>query len=1126
MLSQSQNSRMTFRYNHFLIWLLIFTFFLPAPLAVNAASAQNQDMLLAEVAGWNRHIHERLNSAERRAAIAEAARKEAENASAIGGHDRNAGKSSSVSATPAIRGHDRNAGKSSSVSASVNGISDRVPELRDKTTTIAQQPEFGDTTRNGKTISVMSPNSSPRPQSVGEVLFNHAASFMGVPGLTPQRDKYGNYDEGLGFHQDGTVRKAGGTTASGPSDRGQRAQAYMRSGIQGEAGPGYASTIWEPGYDAATGTHWRGDPTRGGRISAFSGSQSRSLDDFDPLNMALDRGLSFGNSFINSMGEAAISGLVDGGRARLNFYFDKDGYFSGEGDALLPFYDSTHTTIFTQLGARSMSAEDTEDRWIGNFGLGQRWFPAATEEDAGNWMIGYNAFFDYDFTRDHQRGGVGVEAQYDWLRLASNYYFPLSNWKGSEDFDSRFVKERPAEGWDVRAKGYLPFYRNIAITGAYTQWYGDNVGMFGASELEKDPRVWSYGIEYTPIPLVSGFITQKSTERGRTDTEFGLNLTYHFNMPWEEQTSHAKVAELRTVGGSRHEFVDRENRIILEYKAKSNFRIEYIGKSGASTFRFRIINGFGEFIAGKTVQVSAGGGVNLAAAPASGPASREGVSLFAQALNFIDELISVSTAHAASSVTKITNSRGEFDVTITSAIGGQITLTASIDGAEASVTVGVEASSSGSLTASGGGTAVNGAVVQLIFDGGPALAGKDVAWSVVSGGTVTGTLITNTTTDASGVSTNSLKVSPTGSGTITVTAEVDGTKHTVTLTVDAAASSGLTASDNTVANGGNVTLTLKTPYPNSAITWDVSSIAPPLGSLTVEPPNTDGDGSATTTLKANPTGSGTIAVTAEVDGEFYTCTVTIVNYIITFQPFPTPSNFSDHSGVTETFTVKIQGNGANVPDGAEVTWSVASTDLTDNKAVATAKQSTFEGLTLNGGTEVTGTGTTVTSTTTGGEATMTLKDILGERKVTVTASISSPGSASATSSTFTFGQGPLAKFSLGYPGNPDNEVDWSTAISTCRGSMPSFTLTPTYYSQTKLPGATSADVAAATLTNISGSEYAAMRNAAGLPSDYVWSGSAYAHVDDDIAAIVRLSSGGRSWGTVVGEDSQVLCVRQ
>jgi hypothetical protein len=67
---------------------------------------------------------------------------------------------------------------------------------------------------------------------------------------------------------------------------------------------------------------------------------------------------------------------MDNGRARLNFTSDRDGRFQGEGDTL-PFYDSRYTTIFTQIGARSMpisgGVADGQDRWIGNFGLGQRW---------------------------------------------------------------------------------------------------------------------------------------------------------------------------------------------------------------------------------------------------------------------------------------------------------------------------------------------------------------------------------------------------------------------------------------------------------------------------------------------------------------------------------------------------------------------------------------------------------------------------------------------------------------------------------------------------------------------------------------------------------------------------------
>jgi hypothetical protein len=315
-------------------------------------------------------------------------------------------------------------------------------------------------------------------------------------------------------------------------------------------------------------------------------------------------------------------------------------------------------------------------------------------------MFGYNAFFDNDFTRSHQRGGLGLELQYDWLRLASNYYFPLSGWKGSYDFDSRFIEERPAQGWDARLKAYLPFYRNVALTGAYTQWYGDHVGMFGPRHLEKNPKVWSWGIEYTPVPLVSGFVTQRSTERGRTDTEFGLNFIWHFGMPWDDQVKHSKVAELRTVSGSRHELVDRENRIILEYRAKDASRIEYLGPAGPNLFRFRVVNGFDEFMPGQTVYMTADG-MYLAEAAPPRPASP-----LARAAQWLDDLLSVRAAHAAfRSRSYVTDRRGEILVALDENSlppGGAVTVTARIGKSEQTFTLNGQALNGMVLTFSGG----------------------------------------------------------------------------------------------------------------------------------------------------------------------------------------------------------------------------------------------------------------------------------------------------------------------------------------------------------------------------------------------------------------------------------------
>ena len=531
-----------------LVWMLIFTLAFPAPLLSGTVSDPNEMVL------------RRLNSPERAAASARM-------------HEEYAKQQAELAASE---------GKEKPTSKA-----EKKPSAPPSGSLVAGSGAAG---TQGK-ASAGSANSVPR--STTEVLFNQGASLVGLPGLAPREGVDGSRDEGLGFHQDGTARKA-----DPDSDGKRRTPGHMRAGMGGQEkmAPGL--------YDDAA--RLEDLSSSGGKIS---GQSSREFDSLDPDELLLNRGLNYGSGIVNSWGESVLSGLVDGGRARLNYRLDSDGDVAGEGDALFPWYDGTYTTVFSQIGARSMT-DDEKRLFIGKCGLGQRWFPFASGEigtpdyDAGTMMIGYNAFFDYDFTRSHQRGGVGAELQYDWLRLSSNYYFPLSDWKGSYDFDSSLVEERPAEGWDARIKAYLPFYRNVALTGSYSRWYGDNVGVYGASSLEKNPRVWSYGIEYTPIPLISGFLRQKSTEHGRTDTEFGLTFNYHFGMSLEEQTSPTKVAELRTVGGSRHEFVDRENKIILEYRAKNAFRIEYVGKAGTNRFNFRLVNGFDRTVSGQLVHAS------------------------------------------------------------------------------------------------------------------------------------------------------------------------------------------------------------------------------------------------------------------------------------------------------------------------------------------------------------------------------------------------------------------------------------------------------------------------------------------------------------------------------------------
>ena len=676
------------------------------------------------------------------------------------------------------------------------------------------------------------------------------------------------------------------------------------------------------------------------------------------MDMALDRGLNYGMGMLNSAGEAALSGLVDNGRARLNFQLDRDGRFSGEGDVLLPFRDAPQHTLFTQIGARSMDVsggeEDGSQRWIGNFGLGHRWFPfAESMEEAGNLMLGWNVFFDNDFSRSHQRGGAGVEARYDWFHLAANYYTPLSGWKNSRDFDGDFVEERPARGWDARAKAYLPFYRNVALTGSFSQWYGDNVAMYGSSDdLEKDPRVWSYGVEYTPIPLLSAFARQRSTERGKPDTEFGLQFTWHFDMPWEEQTSHAKVAELRTVSGSRHEFVDRENRIILEYRAKNAGRIEYLGPVSGQTnaFAFRVTDGLGRAWAGKTVWVRADN-VTLAVAP------QPSRSLLALAGDVLGGLFGAREAHAATaSHSYVTDSQGCFTVRVTSPVAGPVTLHVRAGENEQSFTV-----------------------------------------NVVANGT--------------------LKMN------VLSAALTQGTTQRVTFTF----------TRNGVAQSG-----LEVRFASNAAFRELAQ----------GPVNAQTDDQGKVTLDLTPIKGGTATITATVGTD--TVTVDLRVGKATFGLTTSGDTAFDKNKQTITLTAELtDANGTKITlNDGEVKWSVISSKVTSDAWMRSA--GAYNGLTW---------GTTAQSATpnegektekpdgtapTGAEAYLT--DIVGEREVTVKASVEYNGQTYEAAETVTFGDGPLSVFA-GPPSTGGNT--WAEAAQKC-GSLPSYS-SPGYYDETNLP---------------------------------------------------------------------------
>ncbi|HAY1556532.1 TPA: inverse autotransporter beta domain-containing protein, partial [Escherichia coli] len=229
-------------------------------------------------------------------------------------------------------------------------------------------------------------------------------------------------------------------------------------------------------------------------------------------------------------------------------------------DFLYPWLDTQDYVLFSQT-----SLHRTDDRNQTNIGLGIRHF---TPDNA---MLGANVFYDYDLSRSHSRAGFGVEYWRDYFRLGVNTYFGLSDWKNSRDIDDYL--ERPANGWDFSAEGWLPAYPQLGASIQFEKYYGKNVGLFGSDNLQENPYAVTGGISYTPVPLIKFSAQHKQGQSNVHDTTFGVEFNYRPGVSLAEQLSSDNVAVMREVQNRRYDFVERNNNIVLEYKKKHALKI-------------------------------------------------------------------------------------------------------------------------------------------------------------------------------------------------------------------------------------------------------------------------------------------------------------------------------------------------------------------------------------------------------------------------------------------------------------------------------------------------------------------------------------------------------------------------
>lgn len=279
----------------------------------------------------------------------------------------------------------------------------------------------------------------------------------------------------------------------------------------------------------------------------------------------------YANSLVTRQINADIESRLNAiGYARIQLNIDR--YFSLKNskiDFLFPLWEKKDNLFFVQN-----SIHRTDERNQANLGMGWRHF---SDES----MTGGNIFRDYDWSHNNTRFGIGAEYGRDYLTLSTNGYFRISQWKDSPDLAN--YRERPANGWDIRAEGYLPLYPHLGGKLVYEQFYGQEVGLFGKDNRQRNPDAITAGVNYTPVPLFTVSAEHRQGKNRENDTRFGFEINYQPGMSWIQQINPDAVEQLRTLSGSCYKLVDRNNNIILEYKRNDTIRLQATDKINGHT---------------------------------------------------------------------------------------------------------------------------------------------------------------------------------------------------------------------------------------------------------------------------------------------------------------------------------------------------------------------------------------------------------------------------------------------------------------------------------------------------------------------------------------------------------------
>ena len=145
-----------------------------------------------------------------------------------------------------------------------------------------------------------------------------------------------------------------------------------------------------------------------------------------------------------------------------------------------------------------------------NFGTGYR-----TLVRNNTWLLGTNAFYDYETVHQHYRVGAGAEIISAYAELRANGYLGLSHTRRVQSDGATNNVERAVHGYDVELGGPVPYYSRLKLFGGY-EWY--NFRKF------KDREGWTIRAEYKPMQTMVLDLTY--SDNTKRTPGFGVNIAF------------------------------------------------------------------------------------------------------------------------------------------------------------------------------------------------------------------------------------------------------------------------------------------------------------------------------------------------------------------------------------------------------------------------------------------------------------------------------------------------------------------------------------------------------------------------------------------------------------------------